>query len=187
MRFSQQLTAFAAAAAATLASANSITFVNQDATQRTIVFTPNAGLQQIKPVIIAGLAQTKVNFPDGWVGNAYSVSAGAPNVPGMLAEVTFQGWQGLTYFDVSAIVNPNDHNGVKELFPTSEQSAKEKKVISGCALFPCSKAYYHPDDVQTVTTLAEDLMCTLGNPPNNAVARDVEVELVARKFVLGKF
>ncbi|KAI1746012.1 hypothetical protein F4680DRAFT_442282 [Xylaria scruposa] len=185
MRFSQQLTALAAAA--TLASANSITFVNQDATQRTIVFTANAGLQHIEPVVIAGLDQAKVNFPDGWIGNAYSVSDGAPNVPGMLAEVTFQGWQGLTYFDVSAIVNPNDHDGVKELFPTSEQSVKEKQLISGCAVFPCSKAYYHPDDVQTVTTPAEDLICTLGNPPSNVVTRDVEVELVARKFVLGKF
>ncbi|KAI0552075.1 hypothetical protein F4679DRAFT_95662 [Xylaria curta] len=187
MRFSQQLTALAATTAATLASANSITFVNQDATQRTIIFTPNAGLQQIEPVVIAGLDQTKVNFPDGWIGNAYSVSDGAPNVPGMLAEVTFQGWQGLTYFDVSAIVNPNDHDGVKELYPTSEQSIEEKQLISGCAIFPCSKAYYHPDDVQTVTTSAEDLICTLGNPPSNVVARDVEVELVARKFVLGKF
>ncbi|KAI0490479.1 hypothetical protein F4859DRAFT_9090 [Xylaria cf. heliscus] len=186
MRFSQQLTAFAAAAA-TLASANSITFVNQDATQRTIVFTPSAGLQQIDSVVITGFAQTKVDFPEGWIGNAYSVSEGAPNVPGMLAEVTFQGWQGLTYFDVSAIVNPNDHDGVKELYPTTEKDVKEKQLVSGCAIFPCSKAYYHPDDVQTVTTGEEDFICTLGNPPNNVVSRDVEVELVARKFVLGKF
>lgn len=83
MRFSQQLTGFAAA---TLASANSITFVNQDATQRTIVFTSSAGLPQINSVVIAGFDQTKVDFPEGWIGNAYSVSEGAPNVPGMLAE-----------------------------------------------------------------------------------------------------
>jgi hypothetical protein len=85
MRFSQ-LTAFAAAAAATLASANSITFVNQDATQRTIVFTPSAGIQQIDPVIIAGFGEAKVDFPESWIGNAYSVSEGEENVPGMLAE-----------------------------------------------------------------------------------------------------
>ncbi|KAI0460020.1 hypothetical protein F5B21DRAFT_207309 [Xylaria acuta] len=186
MRFSQQLTAFAATAA-TLASANSITFVNQDASQRTIVFTPSAGLPQIQSVVIAGLDQAKVDFPQGWIGNAYSISEGAPNVVGMLAEVTFQGWQGMTYFDVSAIVNPNDHDGIKELYPNIEQDVKEKQSVSGCTIFPCSKAYYHPDDVQTVTTTEEDLICTLGNPPNNAVARDVEVELVARKFVLGKF
>ncbi|KAI0205188.1 hypothetical protein F4808DRAFT_276651 [Astrocystis sublimbata] len=184
MRFSQQLTALAAA---TLASANSITFVNQDATQRTLIFTPNAGLPQIEPVVVAGNDQTKVDFPEGWIGNAYSVSDGAPNVPGMLAEVTFQGWGGLTYFDVSAIVNPNDHDGVKEMFPTVEQDLLQKVTLSGCSIFPCDKAYYHPDDIQTVTTLESDITCTLGNPPNNAVARDAKTELVARKFVLGKF
>ncbi|KAJ8106089.1 hypothetical protein ONZ43_g7180 [Nemania bipapillata] len=186
MRFSHQLSAFAAAAA-TLASANSITFVNQDATQRTIVFTANAGLQQIDSVVIAGFAETKVEFPQGWIGNAYSVSKGAANVVGMLAEVTFQGWNGFTYFDVSAIVNPNDHDGVKQMYPASEKNAKTKAEISGCALFPCPKVYYHPDDVQTVTSTEEDFICTLGNPPSTSVTRDVEVELVARKFVLGKF
>lgn len=85
MHFSHHFTAFAAAAA-TLASANSITFVNQDATQRTIVFTPNAGLQQMDDVVIAGFDKTQVDFPEGWIGNAYSVSEGAPNVVGMLAE-----------------------------------------------------------------------------------------------------
>lgn len=93
----------------------------------------------------------------------------------------------MTYFDVSAIVNPNDHDGIKEMYPSIEKDAKEKSLVSGCALFPCPKAYYHPNDIQTVTTAEEDFICTLGNPPNNAVARDVEVELVARKFVLGKF
>ncbi|KAI0525415.1 hypothetical protein F5B22DRAFT_337477 [Xylaria bambusicola] len=186
MRFSQQIAAIAATAAS-LASANSITFINQDATQRTIVFTPSAGLQQIDSLVIPGNSESKVDIPDYWIGNAYSVSEGNPNVPGMLAEFTFQGWQGLTYFDVSAIVNPNDHEGVKEIYPLSEQNALEKVSISGCILFPCPKAYYHPDDIQTVTTLETDFICTLGNPPTTPVARDAEVELVARKFVLGKF
>lgn len=187
MQFAKQLIALAATAV-TLASANSITFVNQDATQRTIVFTPSAGQPQVDSVVIAGFEETKVEIPNGWIGNAYSVSEGAPNVPGMLAEVTFQGWAGLTYFDVSAIVNPNDHEGVKELYPASEMAAKEKVKVSGCSLFPCPKAYYHPDDIQTVTSLEEDFICTLGNPPETVVARDdVETELVARKFVLGKF
>ncbi|KAI8630340.1 hypothetical protein F5Y19DRAFT_60509 [Xylariaceae sp. FL1651] len=186
MRFFTRFTAFAATAVA-LASANSITFVNQDATQRTIIFTANAGLQAIEPVVIAGNDQAKVDFPESWIGNAYSVSDGAPNVPGMLAEVTFQGWMGLTYFDVSAIVNPNDLNGVKELFPASEKAVQEKVAVSGCALFPCPKVYYHPDDIQTVTSLETDLICTLGNPPETVVSREVETELVSRKFVLGKF
>ncbi|KAI1178507.1 hypothetical protein F4777DRAFT_100170 [Nemania sp. FL0916] len=186
MRFSKQVIAIIGAAAK-LASANSITFVNQDATQRTIVFTPNAGLEQIDSVVVNGLDQTKVDFPQGWIGNAYSVSEGAAQVPGMLAEVTFQGWNGLTYYDVSAIVNPTDNEGIKEMYPASQKDAKQKESVSGCAIFPCPTVYYHPDDIQTVTTTEEDFICTLGNPPNNAVARDVDTGLVARKFVLGKF
>lgn len=186
MHFSKQAATVAIAAAA-LASANSITFQNQDATQRTVIFTPSAGLPQIEPVVITGFGEAKVEFPNSWIGNAYSVSEGAPNVPGMLAEVTFQGWNDLTYFDVSAIVNPNDHEGVKEMYPMSEIEVAEKVSISGCALFPCDKAYYHPDDIQTVTTVEEDFICTLGNPPTNPVVRDTGAELVARKFVLGKF
>ncbi|TGJ81233.1 hypothetical protein E0Z10_g7547 [Xylaria hypoxylon] len=186
MHFSQQLIAFAATAA-TLASANSVTFVSQDATQRTIIFTPSAGLQQIESIVIAGYDKVKVDLPEAWIGNAYSVSEGAANVVGMLAEFTFQGWSGLTYFDVSAIVNPNDHEGVKELYPASEQDTEVKVSVSGCTVFPCPTVYYHPDDVQTVTSLETDYICTLGNPPAGEVARDVGVELVARKYVLGKF
>ncbi|KAI1191929.1 hypothetical protein F5B17DRAFT_123570 [Nemania serpens] len=186
MHFLHHLAGFAAAAA-TLATANSITFVNQDATQRTVVFTPSAGLQEIESIVIPGFDEAKVDFPQSWIGNAYSVSAGAPDVPGMLAEVTFQGWNGLTYFDVSAIVNPTDHDGVKELYPASQKTAKQKVAISGCAVFPCPTAYYHPDDIQTVTSTEEDFICTLGNPPSTEVARDVEVQLVPRRFVLGKF
>ncbi len=64
---------------------------------------------------------------------------------------------GLTYFDVSAIVNPSDLEGVKELYPASEKEAKEKVSMSGCSLFPCATVYYHPDDVQTVTSRKQAL------------------------------
>ncbi|KAI2643181.1 hypothetical protein GGS21DRAFT_2367 [Xylaria nigripes] len=186
MHSSQFLAAFAVAAT-TLAGANSITFINQDATQRTIVFTPNAGLQQMESVVIPGNKETTVKFPDAWIGNAYAVSNGAPMVPGMLAEVTFQGWGGLTYYDVSAIVNPNDHNGIKEMYPMSEKTTKSKTLVSGCSVFPCSSAYYHPDDIQTVASPETDFICTLGTPSGNFTARDVEIERVARRYVLGKF
>ncbi|KAI0403181.1 hypothetical protein F4802DRAFT_317510 [Xylaria palmicola] len=190
MQFSQKFAALAATAA-TLASANSITFVNQDATQRTVVFTPNDGLPQIPSVVVPGLNEVKVEFPWQWGGNAYAVLPGAPIVPGMLAEYLFQGGaeHDLTFFDVSAIVKSTDTNNVKQLFPVSEKYAKEKVVFSGCTVFPCNKAYYHPDDVQTVATSQVDLICTLGTPPSYPVARNVdgESELVGRKFVLGEF
>lgn len=93
-------------AAATLASANTVTFQNQDDTTRTVVITPSDGSEQMDSVEVKGHGEAKVNFPHGWIGNAYAVSEGNNDTPGMLAEVTFQGWNDLTYFDVSAIVDP---------------------------------------------------------------------------------
>ncbi|KAI1771933.1 hypothetical protein F4818DRAFT_444930 [Hypoxylon cercidicola] len=185
MQFFTQIAAFAVAAA-TLASANSLTFINQDDTTRTIVFTPTAGQPTVDSITIQGNDQAKVDMPTGWIGNAYSVSEGAENIPGMLAEVTFQGWNDLTYFDVSAIVNGNDKNGVKQMYPASQLSALVKEAVSGCLVFPCNTAYYQPDEVQTVTTKETDLIVTLGNTPSDLAAREAQPQLVARHYVLGK-
>ncbi|KAI0883160.1 uncharacterized protein GGS22DRAFT_36737 [Annulohypoxylon maeteangense] len=184
MRFFAQIAAIAATAA-TLVSANSVTFINQDATTRHIYFTPSAGNPTINTVTVAGNKQVKVNIPNAWIGNAYAVSEGKPNVPGMLAEFTFQGWNDITYFDVSAIVNPSDKSGVKQIFPASQRKNTPKTSVSGCLLFPCATAYYAPDDIQTVTTKETDLIVTLGNA--NVASRDVEPgTLVPRHYVLGK-
>ncbi|KAI0095790.1 hypothetical protein F4776DRAFT_563036 [Hypoxylon sp. NC0597] len=185
MRFFTQIAAFAAAAA-TLANANSLTFINQDDTTRHVIFTPSAGYQAIDTITIEGNKQAKVDIPISWVGNAYAVSEGAPQEPGMLAEFTFQGWNDFTYFDVSAIVNPADTDGVKQIFPASQLESKIKSLVSGCISFPCSTAYYAPADIQTVTTKETDLVVTLGNSPN-VVSREVEAGmLVPRHYVLGK-
>jgi len=174
---------------AALASANSVTFVNQDATKRTLVFTPDISHQPIGDVIVPSFQEVAVNFPASWIGNVYSVSEGAPRVDGMLAEFVFQGFQGMTFFDVSAIVNPHDHDGIHELYPASQKGLKEKQNVSGCVVFPCNTAYYHPDDVQTHASVEMDFICTLGTYSNTTevVTRDDQSELVARRFVLGKF
>jgi len=173
MRFS---IASAFAALATLAAADSIEFCNQDSTTRTIVFTANLGLPEIASVTIAGLTNQTVPVPIGWIGNFYSVSEGAPFTPGMLGEVTFGGFVGDTFFDVSAIVNPDDVNGVKELFPKVSQTP-----MSGCPTFPCPNAYYQPDDnKQSLSTPESDLVCLLGTPPAAKVRRH------PRHFVAGR-
>ncbi|KAI1004623.1 hypothetical protein K3495_g3594 [Podosphaera aphanis] len=140
-----------------LTTANSVHFVNQDATKRTVIFTPHAGGTEIPSLTVLGNSAAHQAFPHAWGGNWYSVSEGAPNVPGMLGEVFFDGYSGVTYFDVSAIVNPNDHNGVKQLFP-----ANTEKPVSGCEDFPCAQAYYNSDDLQTAATTSKDLICLLG-------------------------
>ncbi|KAM3068958.1 hypothetical protein ACMFMG_004135 [Clarireedia jacksonii] len=158
MQFS---TLFAAASALfTLATAGTVHFVNQDSITRTIVFTPNPGYAAIASITITGLSTFNQSFPTGWIGNWYSVSEGETDIPGMLGEVAFDTYGGSTFFDVSAIVNPNDVNGVKMLFPLHSNLP-----ISGCQSFPCANAYNKWDDVATQSTDRSDLVCLLGNLP----------------------
>jgi hypothetical protein len=150
---------FAATALASVAAAiNSIHFVNQDSTERTIVITAQAGLEEIPNLVIKGLHTANQTFPENWIGNVYSVSKGAPNVPGMLAEFSFNGFGGATYFDVSAIVNPDDHEGVKMVFPKNSNTP-----VSGCQTFPCANAYNKWDDIATLSTDDTELVCLVGN------------------------
>ncbi|KAL2108098.1 hypothetical protein VUR80DRAFT_4271 [Thermomyces stellatus] len=142
---------------ATLTLANSVTFVSQDSTSRTIVFTPSHGHDEIPDLKVAGYAEETATFPDGWEGNWYAVPEGKEGLPGMLGEVAFGGYSGETYFDVSAIVNPDDNSGVKQMWP-----AVSKEPKSGCETFPCDTVYNQPDDVQTKSTKETDLICTLG-------------------------
>jgi hypothetical protein len=167
-------------ALAATALAGSITWVSQDNSDRTIHCTPNAGLAQLPDVQVLAGDSVMVSFPQGWIGNCYAVVAGQPNVPGMLAEVAFDSWNGLNFYDVSAIVNPADHNGVHELFPTEDPN----EPLSGCAVFPCDHAYYLPDDVQTQSSQSGALTCTLGvNTASKRQASGKEYPLFPRQFV----
>jgi hypothetical protein len=161
---------------ATSALAGSVHFINQDGTERTIYFTQNLGLPSIPALTIPGYETANQAFPEGWIGNWYSVSKGKNNIPGMLGEVRFDGFAGATYFDVSAIVNPDDHEGVKEIFPLNSNSP-----VSGCQTFPCANAYNKWDDVQTQATQSGDLVCLLGTLTNER--RRGMVSRMARNFV----
>jgi len=149
----------AASALATLAAADNVLhFVNQDSTTRTVVFTAQAGLEEIPDLVIEGLGTANQTMPDSWIGNLFSVNEGAATVPGMLAEFRFNGFAGATYFDVSAIVNPGDTEGVKMVFPKNSNTP-----VSGCQTFPCSNAYNKWDDVATLSTDDSELIILLGN------------------------
>ncbi|QSZ32793.1 hypothetical protein DSL72_002372 [Monilinia vaccinii-corymbosi] len=157
MQFTTSILA-AVAALASITSAGTVHFVNQDNTTRTIIFTPNPECDQLASITVGGHSTAIQTFPHQWVGNFFSRSAGASNNEGMLGEVCFDSWGGLTYFDVSAIVSPNDVVGVKELFPLASGTP-----ISGCQEFPCANAYNKPDDIQTQATHETELVCLLGN------------------------
>ncbi|KAK2626597.1 hypothetical protein QTJ16_003772 [Diplocarpon rosae] len=151
----------AAAALASVAGAGTVHFVNQDSTQRTIHFGPSVGMDAIPELVVPGAGTANQTFPVGWIGNWYSVSHGAENVPGMLGEVTFDGFAGASYFDVSAIVNPNDQDGVKMIFPLHASHP-----VSGCQTFPCDNAYNKWDDIATLSTDGSELVCLLGTVSN---------------------
>lgn len=167
----------AATALATMATANSVYFVNQDSTTRTIIFTGQENMASPENLVIEGNQMATADFIDGWIGNWYSVSEGSANVPGMLGEVRFDGFNGATYFDVSAIVNPDDHNGVKMLFP-----AGSNLPLSGCQDFPCSNAYNKWDDIQTLSTDDKELVCLLGTLSSER-KRGVVASRVSREFI----
>lgn len=156
MRFSFTV---ALAYVAGLASANSIKFVNQDSTTRTIYFTQQEGLPALPPLVVPGNQNESQTFPYGWIGNFYSVSDGNEIVPGILGELRWDGWDGINWFDVSAIVNPKDIHGVKVIAPVGSGTP-----TSGCESYEdgCDNAYYQPDDIQTKSTLEKDLVCTIG-------------------------
>jgi len=153
---------FAATALASMAAADNIVhFVNQDSTERTIVFTAQEGLEEIPDLVIKGFETVNQTFPYSWIGNLYSVSKGAPNVPGMLAEFRWNGFADATYFDVSAIVNPDDTEGVKMVFPKNSN-----KPVSGCQAFPCANAYNKWDDVATLSSTDNEFVVLVGNLSN---------------------
>jgi hypothetical protein len=168
--FSFRNIAAALALAASAQAQNTITFVSTDNIDRTVYITASAGIQGMDPVTVAAGATVPVNFDTGFIGNAYAVQAGKENVPGMLAEVNFQGWGGSTYFDVSAIVNSADTDNVMLMYPAEAPGTP----VSGCNPFPCNNAYYLPDDVQTKVTEQTNLIVTLGGGSTTATAkRDV--------------
>jgi hypothetical protein len=149
---------FMAAALAAFASANTVDMVSQDSKTRQIIFTPQAGSPSIPSVTLNGGETKTVDFPSGWIGNWYAVIDGETNVPGMLGEVRWDGWNSLNYFDISAIVNSGDIHNVKELYPKGSSTP-----ASGCQTFPCANAYNLPDDIQTKTTTEKELVCLIGD------------------------
>lgn len=152
----QNIMKLALLASATLASAtNYITFASMDSTDRTIVWT---GTSTIENTDVPAGQNVTVEVPTGWTGNTYSVSSGKDlGTPGMLAEFAWNSYADATYFDVSAIVDPNDQEGVYQMYPVDTQDP-----VSGCWSFACANAYYLPDDVQTKSTTSNHIVVTLG-------------------------
>ncbi|TEY77496.1 hypothetical protein BOTCAL_0054g00250 [Botryotinia calthae] len=142
---------------------NTLKFLSQDANERTIFFTPNDGSAEIPSFFVpanAVSANALVHFPQGWSGSFKAVLSGEnPDVPKITGDVTFQGWQGATYYAVSAVQNCCDNSGIRSLAP------RFVGTVSGCieAPFPCAGSYSRPGDVQVESSPEVDFMCILGD------------------------
>jgi len=193
MQFTKTILLAAAALASTaIAQLNTVLFQNVDSTPKTIKFTAGAGSEPIEPLYIDGLASESQTFPPHWGGNWYSFGEGAQDEPGMLGEALFQGYNDLTYFDVSSIVNPNDIEGVKMVYPQSGNYKVDVAQASGCLetlansygkTTGCSNQYNAPDDVATMSTVLTSLICVIGTPTPNVRRR--KVEMFSRDYVTG--
>ncbi|OAA43513.1 DNase1 protein [Beauveria brongniartii RCEF 3172] len=162
MHFSKTLIGLAASSAAV--SAASVRFWTLDTTERTIYFVPSPGSPQMAPVTVNNNEKTKVEFDDGFTGMFYAVPKDAENKDGIIGEVRFGGDEGKTFFDVSAIDHPEDHDNIKQMYPVDEEgNALLEGPMSGCVVHPCDNVYKQPDDVQTKVTKSTDLMTTLGS------------------------
>lgn len=176
MRFSNLLLSSSAFAASYAAS---VTFHNLDSTTRTLYFSENPGCSEIPELTLTGFETKTQEFDPDWQGNWFSVSDGSEYTPGVLGEVTFQDG-GDTFFDVSCIVNPNDNEGVRQIWPAHSQ----RSPMAGCEDYStqCPNAYYAPNDVQTKGTQGVDLISTLGTkPPSTSSRRSVLTQI--RDFV----
>ncbi len=156
-----------AAALAAIVAANTVDMVSQDSAGRTVYFVPQEGSPEIPSLRLDGGETVTAEFPDRWIGNFYAVRDEADRDDtdgvdgnGMLGEVRFDGSDGLNFFDVSAIVAPDDAHNVKVMYPKNEKSP-----TSGCQNYDteCPNAYNYSDDIQTKSSEENEFVCLIGD------------------------
>ncbi|KXX78751.1 hypothetical protein MMYC01_203637 [Madurella mycetomatis] len=89
MLFFQKIVRAGLTTAATVLAGNTITFVSQNRSPRTVYFTSNPGFANIDDVHVPGGASVAAPIPWGWEGNAYTAIGSRPVVPSMLMEVAY--------------------------------------------------------------------------------------------------
>ncbi len=183
MKFGTTVLAVIAAFSATVLAQEpgSIAFVSQDNLDRIVVFAPQAGQQAIPTLTLPAGQTVSQTFPSTWIGNCHAVIAGQEDTGnGMLAEVSFNSWGGISFFDISAIVNASDVNNIKMMTPASSSEPS-----SGCQdLTSCTNLYRVWDDVATQSFQGSSFIVYVGNlaGPTHQTRRSP----VRRSFVLGQ-
>ncbi|TGO13401.1 hypothetical protein BTUL_0070g00300 [Botrytis tulipae] len=132
---------------------NSLQFLSQDNIERTIFFTPNTGSAEVPSFFVPAISVDGI-----WSGSFKAVLSGEnPDFPKITGGITFQGWQGETYYAVSAVQNSCDNSGIRALAP------KAHGLTSGCiqAPFPCTESYSRPGDIQVKSSPDVDFISVM--------------------------
>jgi len=172
MQFFKSIIAVTALASITSAT-NTLTFVSQDSTDRSIFFTSAFGLAPVGPLVLKGLQTVTTEIPEQWSGNFWGVIDGDENIgSGALGEMTFNAWGGLTFFDMSMIVVPDDINNIKMIMPK-----KSNTPTAGCLDYTtvCHNAYNVWDEnLASKSTLETEFTVLVGTPqPTRRHAKDI--------------
>ncbi|KAN0098698.1 DNase1 protein [Hyaloscypha variabilis] len=141
------------------ATANIITFNNLGSDTLTLCFVANAGEYTPGQSSLGSKQSQDVSLPTGWGGQFHAArpGKGCDDDPFVIGEVNFQGGDGHTYFDVSAIDSCCDNTGDHYLYPASDSGNN-----SGCVSFPCNNVFNQPNDQQTKSTDDTHLICQVG-------------------------
>lgn len=165
----------AVSALASIASANSLTFVSQDSMDRTVYFTAAAGQPAVGPVVLKGHTTETTEIPQAWNGNFWAVHDGDENIgTGMLGEMNFNTFDDLTFYDVSSITAPTDLNNIKMIFPTNSNTP-----TAGCQSYEttCDNCYnVWNDNFASKASLETDFTVLVGTlQTTRRHAKDISV------------
>lgn len=188
MQFSSKIVALALAAVAsaqvqdadpndgvqvTGSAGGQVDWISQDAINRVIHCTPSPGHVALPDISLPAGQTVTQSHPQGWKGMCWGVMEGGFNKGfGMLAEFTWNGFEDKTYFDVSAIDDPNDLDNIKMMMP-----AQGSTPVSGCqniAVGTCKNMYVEPEDTQTQVTPEKHLLVLVGNLNGGAPASRIK-------------
>lgn len=164
----------AISALASIASAtNTLTFVSQDAKDRTIFFTPAYNQPTVEPVVLKGHTTSVTEIPYQWSGNFWGVIEGDENVgTGTLGEMNFNAFDDLTFYDVSTITAPTDMDNIKMIFPKNSNTP-----TAGCQSYEttCDNCYnVWNDDFASKASPETDFTVLVGTlPTKRSHARDI--------------
>ncbi|TGO51512.1 hypothetical protein BOTNAR_0353g00040 [Botryotinia narcissicola] len=140
---------------------NTIEFVACDNEDRIISFTSHVQCEDIEDIHHKGGENFTIEIPLNWGGTVMAKKHGAVHpIHRIQAEFQWQGFEGKTHYDASAITNQTDNSGIRFVYPAGQGDVYEAR--SGCTVYPCDNAYLQPDDVQTKVTRQTDMLIEIG-------------------------